>query len=52
MNREDREYTERRTLSKLRPWHSERQSEDKEVWTEEAPKKNLEDKNTENEEND
>jgi hypothetical protein len=48
MNAEEREYSERRSLSKLKPWYS----EDKEVWTEDAPKKILEDENSGDEEND
>ena len=48
MNAEERELKERRSLSKLSPWYS----EDREVPTEEAPKKNLEDENTGAEEND
>ena len=48
INREERELKERRSLSKLSPWYT----EDKEVPTEEPPKKNLEDKNTGAEEND
>jgi hypothetical protein len=45
MNAEEREYTERKSLSKLKPWY-------KEGSDQEPPKKNLENKNTEDEEND
>jgi hypothetical protein len=47
MNAEEREYKERRSLSKISPWYS----EDIESY-EDPPKKNLEDENSENEEND
>jgi hypothetical protein len=45
MNSEEREYTERKSLSKLKPWY-------KEGSDEEAPKKILQDEKTEDEEND
>ena len=47
MNAEEREYTERRSLSKLKPWRT----EESETY-EEPPKKILEDENSGDEEND
>ena len=47
MNAEEREYKERRSLSKISPWYS----EDRES-VEEPPKKILYDEMIENEEND
>ena len=45
MNSEEREYSERKSLSKMKPWY-------KEGSDEEAPRKFLQDENSENEEND
>ena len=45
MNAEESEYSERKRLSKMKPWP-------KEGSDEEAPRKNLQDEKTEDEEND